>query len=136
MKNQPRTSEERNMRLLGMSWAGVDKKELQKAVRELAAEQRADGGWSQLPSLNSDAYATGETLVALHEAGMSTNDAVYKRGVQFLLNTQQEDGSWFVRTRAIPLQPPSDSGFPYGGEQWISAAGTNWATMALIHAAR
>ena len=136
MKTQPRTNEERNMRLLGMAWAGVDKKELHKAARELAAEQRADGGWAQLSSLNSDAYATGQTLAALHEAGMSANDAVYKRGVQFLLNTQMEDGSWFVRTRAIPVQPYAESGFPYGWNQWISTAGANWAAMALIYAAK
>jgi ankyrin repeat protein len=136
IRSQPRTSEERNMRLLGMAWAGGEKQELQKAVRELAAQQRADGGWPQFPLLNSDAYATGQTLVALREAGMSIDDAVYRRGVQFLIDTQLEDGSWFVRTRSIPTQPYSESGFPHGVNQWISAAATNWATMALIHAAR
>jgi len=29
------------------------------------------------------------------------------------------------------LQPYFDSGFPYGQDQWISVAGTSWATMAL-----
>jgi hypothetical protein len=28
-------------------------------------------------------------------------------------------------------EPYFDSGFPYGEDQWISAAGTAWATMAL-----
>jgi hypothetical protein len=36
-----------------------------------------------------------------------------------------------VRTRTFPLQPPKDSGFPHGKHQWISAAGTSWAAMAL-----
>jgi glycogen debranching enzyme len=51
--------------------------------------------------------------------------------VQFLLNTQFADGSWFVRTRALPIQPHFESGFPFGRDQFISAAATNWATRAL-----
>jgi len=47
------------------------------------------------------------------------------------MNTQYADGSWFVRTRAVALQPHFESGFPYGRDQFISAAGSNWATMAL-----
>ena len=35
----------------------------------LVREQKPDGGWAQLPGLNSDAYTTGMVLVALHEAG-------------------------------------------------------------------
>ena len=94
--------------------------------------QRADGGWSQLSTLPSDAYATGEALVALVESGaMTATDPVYQRGVQFLLNTQFADGSWFVKSRAIPLQPHFESGFPFGKDQFISAAGSNWAAMAL-----
>jgi len=29
------------------------------------------------------------------------------------------------------FQPYFESGFPHGKDQWISVAGTNWATMAL-----
>jgi len=29
------------------------------------------------------------------------------------------------------VQPYFDSGFPYEHDQWISAAGTAWASMAL-----
>ena len=67
---------------------------------------------------------------------ITAKDAVYQRGVTFLLQTQLEDGSWFVRSRAIPIQPYFDSGFPHGHDQFISAAAANWATMALMLAAR
>lgn len=93
--------------------------------------QRADGGWSDLESMESGAFATGKTLYALHTAGLPVTDAAYARGVRYLLNTQQEDGSWYVKTRALALQPHFDAGFPHGFDQWISAAGTNWATVAL-----
>jgi hypothetical protein len=103
----------------------------------LLARQRPDGGWSQLPSLDSDAYATGQALVALTESGsLRVTDPAYKQGVQFLLKTQFEDGSWYVKSRVIKVQPFFESGFPYGQDQWISAAATNWAVMALAPAAR
>jgi ankyrin repeat protein len=134
-KAAPRTTEERAFQLLGLGWSGAGKDAIRKAGRALVAEQRADGGWSQLPTLTSDAYATGQALVALAESGaLAPTDAAYKRGVQFLLNTQFEDGSWFVKTRAIALQPLFEIGFPHGRDQWISAAGTNWAAMALARA--
>ena len=130
-KAQSANNDDRGYRLLGLAWAGKDKDATQKAMRELLARQRPDGGWSDLDSMESSAYATGKSLFALQTAGLSASDAAYERGVQFLLNTQQEDGSWYVRTRAMAFQPYFDAGFPHGFDQWISAAGTSWATMAL-----
>jgi hypothetical protein len=85
-----------------------------------------------LPTMGSDAYATGEALYALNAAGrMPVTDQVYTKGVKYLLNTQAADGSWHVKSRSIWVQPYFESGFPYGHDQWISAAGTSWAAMAL-----
>ena len=130
-KARPKNNDDRGWRLLGLAWAGKDNDATQKAIRELLAVQRADGGWSDLESMESSAYATGKALVALQTAGLSVSDAAYNRGVQFLLNTQQEDGSWYVKTRAMAFQPYFDAGFPHGFDQWISAAGSSWATTAL-----
>jgi ankyrin repeat protein len=132
-KEQPKTTEDRAFQLLGLMWAGGKQEIARKAALDLLHGQRSDGGWAQTPSLTSDAYATGQALVALREAGVITPaDAAYKRGAQFLLNSQGEDGSWYVRSRSIPFQPYFESGFPYGPDQFISAAATNWATMALL----
>lgn len=136
MKARPGTTEERALQLLGLGWAGAGKDAIQKAARPLLAQQRPDGGWSQIPTLPSDAYATGQALVALREAaGLPVTDPAYQRGVRFLINTQLEDGSWYVRSRSMPFQPFFESGFPHGHDQWISAAASNWATMALALAA-
>jgi len=134
MTAQPQTNDERAFRLLGLGWAGVKSNDevIKKAVRGLLQEQRADGGWAQLPTLTSDAYSTGQALVALRQAGaIALTDPAYKRGVEFLMKTQLEDGSWYVKSRSIPVQPYFESGFPYGPDQWISTAATNWAAMAL-----
>jgi ankyrin repeat protein len=136
-KAQPRVNEERAYQLLGLAWSQSPKAMIQKAARALIAGQRADGGWSQLPTLASDAYATGQALVALEQSGaIPPTDTVYKRGVEFLRKTQLEDGSWFVKSRAIAIQPYFESGFPHGRNQFISAAATDWAVMALAAAVR
>jgi ankyrin repeat protein len=126
------TTEDRAFQLLGLGWSAASKARIQAAARALVGEQRKDGGWAQLPALDSDAYATGQALVALEESGaMTPGDPAYKRGVQFLMNSQMADGSWYVPSRALKIQPHFESGFPYGRDQFISAAATNWATAAL-----
>jgi hypothetical protein len=131
-KARSTNNDDRGWRLLGLAWAGKDKDATQTAMRELLAKQRADGGWSDIDSMESGAYATGKALYALQIAGLSGSDSAYARGVQFLLSTQQEDGSWYVRSRAMAFQPYFDAGFPHEFDQWISAAGSNWATLALL----
>ena len=131
-ESSPPTHQERVFQLLGLSWAGKPARELRHLVDELKSEQKSDGGWSQLPNLQSDAWATGQSLIALHTAGgMPTEDGAYQRGLRFLLNTQFDDGSWFVKSRSFPFQKPFESGFPHGRDQWISAPATAWAAMAL-----
>ncbi len=132
---RPYNNDDRGWRLLGLAWAGKDKAATQAALRELLAAQRADGGWADLDIMESGAYATGKALYALQAAGMAASDAAYERGIRFLLKTQQADGSWYVRTRAMAFQPYFEGGFPHGADQFISAAGSGWATLALLNAA-
>jgi ankyrin repeat protein len=128
----PRVNEDRVFQLLGMKWTNAPKDAIDAAARALVKEQRADGGWAQLPTLDSDAYATGQALYALVESGaVMPDDPAYRRGADFLVKRQLSDGSWFVRSRAIPIQPLFDAGFPHGPDAFISAAGTNWAALAL-----
>jgi ankyrin repeat protein len=120
-------------KIMGLAWAGAPAEELQDDVTQLLALQQSDGGWAQLPQMNSDAWATGQSLVAMYLAGrLPPTDAALRRGLDFLLRTQFDDGSWYVQSRAWPFQPPFDSGFPFGRDQWISDGATAWATMALL----
>jgi hypothetical protein len=87
--------------------------------------------------MQSDAYATGQALYALRQAGaLGATSAAFRRGLRFLLDTQQPDGSWLVKTRLhspAPISPPFfDSGFPNGRDQYSSFAGSAWAVMGML----
>ena len=132
-RQKPAIHNEAVFQLLGLHWSSAPRATLGEYVKRLVSAQRADGGWSQLAGLESDAWATGSALYALHEAGgMPPTDAVYQRGVAFLLRTQFEDGSWWVRSRSWPFQPHFNGQFPHGKDQWISQGATAWAAMALL----
>jgi N-acyl-D-amino-acid deacylase len=133
----PVTTDDKAFRLFGLHWSKADAPTIRDGVALLLREQKPDGGWAQFAGLNSDAYATGMVLVALHEAGnVRAEEPAYRRGVKYLLETQEPDGSWLVHKRAVPINAYFDSGFPHGKFQFISYAGTCWATMALSYAAR
>jgi ankyrin repeat protein len=128
-----KNSEDRASKLLGLKWAGATLAERQQAIDDIRIDQRTDGGWAQLPNMASDAYATGQALYALHEAGgVAVDDSVYGRGVKYLLQTQDKDGSWYVAKRAMPNNNYFDAGFPHGESQYASFNGTCWAMMALL----
>ena len=125
-------TEDRVFRLRALHVAGAPEDEIRGAAQELLKTQRADGGWAQLANLDSDAYATGTALVALHQAGgVATADPAYRNGLRFLLAKQLEDGSWHVATRSTPIQTYYESGYPHGEDQFISITAAGWATTAL-----
>jgi ankyrin repeat protein len=134
---QPHSTEDFTYRLFGLYWAEATAEECSRAAHDLLALQRPDGGWSELPHMTSDAYSTGEAMVALQEAGgVDVTDPGWQKGLHYLLSTQQTDGSWHVHTRMLSpaaVSPPYiESGFPYGHDQYLSTDATCWAAMALM----
>ncbi len=137
LRASPETTEDYTYRLMGLAWAGASAVERASAVRGLRRLQRSNGGWAQLPRMEPDAYATGEALVALHDSGeVPVTDPAWRKGLKYLMSTQNPDGSWRVRTRMVsPAQvspPYFETGFPFGHDQFISAAGTSYAAMTLM----
>lgn len=128
---QPRSAEERAMRLMGLVWTDASRTQIADAIKMVRDQQEASGGWSQFGRTPPDAYATGLSLYALHVAGVEPTDETYKKGVAFLLDSQYQDGTWLVRTHSFPVQRYFESGFPYGRHQWISTSGTSWASLAI-----
>ena len=126
-------TEDRVFRLRAVQELGCPAADVRAAAQELIGTQQPDGGWAQRDGMESDAYATGTALAALHQAaGLAPDDPVYRRGVRFLLATQLEDGSWHVRSRSKPFQLYFESGFPHGKDQFISLAASSWATTAVM----
>jgi hypothetical protein len=147
------TTEDRVFQLLGLSWAQPgfrgsnnplarrlhdqwlpeDIPVAQALVSQLRLLQRIDGSWAQRATGASDAYATGQVLCCLYVVGgLDRQDLAFKKGIQYLEDQQQEDGSWRVKTRSKPIQTYFESGFPHGKSQFISIAASSWATMALL----
>lgn len=130
-KTPAERTQERSFKVLGLAWSNADQKTIATAVKDLRALQNRNGGWSQLATMETDAYATGMALYALSVAGVPAKDAAYQAGLNYLLSTQATDGTWHVKTRSLPLQPYFETGYPYDHDQWISAAGAAYATLAI-----
>jgi len=126
-----RTAEDRAMRLMGLAWIKAPRPEIERAAKSVLDQQQPGGGWRQRDELQPDAYATGISLYALRAGNVSTTNDAYLRGIQFLRQSQYQDGSWLVKTRSYPTQPYFESGYPFGNNQWISVAGASWATLAI-----
>lgn len=134
LRTAPQETEDRVFRLRALQIAGVADENIRQACDDLLGRQRADGGWAQLDdaSSQSDAYATGTVLAALHQAGgMPTSATAYRQGLAFLLSTQLDDGSWHVVSRSKPFQAYFESGYPHGKDQFISIAAASWAATSL-----
>ncbi|MEQ1829085.1 MAG: dienelactone hydrolase family protein [Pirellula sp.] len=102
-------------------------------IADLMKSQRQDGGWAQKAVMESDAYATGTALYALNRTGTAISDPVWKRGIEYLVKTQHENGSWHVVTRSNPIQTYYETGFPHAKDQFISSYATAWATICLLY---
>jgi hypothetical protein len=117
--------------LLGVRLA-TPRETMQAAIGELLALQRADGGWGQtFPGWGSDAFATGQTLYVLSLVGFTAERPEIKRGVDFLVATQQPDGSWPMKSRSTPDGSPGSSKLLTP----ITCAASSWATLGLARLA-
>jgi hypothetical protein len=133
LRTEPKDTEDRVFRLQALTYAGAGEADVQNETKNLMNSRRDDGGWAQTPQMNSDAYATATALVALRQAGgLPADGQVIQYGLRFLIDTQLDDGSWHVVTRATPFQTYYESGFPHQQDQFISITASSWATLALL----
>lgn len=117
------------LRLLQIS--RVDKSATLKLKEKLIALQQQDGGWSQTSDQGSDAFATGQSLYALHRAGVSNSDPAVRRGLSFLVKTQLADGTWPMQSRPNP-----ETGRPADDLNPITYAAAAWATIGMTQHVR
>lgn len=94
---------------------------------EVLARQNDDGGWGFLADDPSDALTTGQVLYAVSLGSVDTAEVTdaLRRGTDFLLRSQNDDGSWTVPSRLFSEEPSDRNDYVYG--VW----GTAWATIGL-----
>jgi squalene-hopene/tetraprenyl-beta-curcumene cyclase len=117
------------LRLLVALQARRRREDLRAGIDGLLARQNPDGGWGQLRTLPSDAYATGQALYVLGLAGVDRHRPEIRRGVSFLVMNQREDGSWPMTSRAHPGAKPYTNPVPIGH------FGSCWAVIGLARSA-
>ena len=127
----PKLQEDFVARLWSLKWFGDDANQRAELVRKIVDRQQSDGGWAAEDHLSSEAYSTGLTLFALLDTGELPTSPPIARGLAYLLKTQHAEGSWFVATRAKPVQVFFDNGDPHGKNQFISITATGWSVAAL-----
>jgi hypothetical protein len=121
-------TQELSLRMLLDIREGRTAEQLKPQIDQLLARQNADGGWSQLKDLPSDAYATGQLLWALSFAGIQPDHPQIVRAVSFLIANQQENGAWPMTFR--PLTGPNAS--KKRNPVPITHFGTAWATLGIV----
>ncbi|HEX4020602.1 MAG TPA: hypothetical protein VHX63_05630 [Acidobacteriaceae bacterium] len=117
----------------------MNEAERTRLLAEVGNLQRTDGGWA-LSSLNkqagwnwkwldntseSDGCATGLVVLALEESGISRQDKMLERGVEWLKQHQEKNGSWRATSLNMKRDPESNIG------RFMSDAATGYAVLAL-----
>jgi squalene-hopene/tetraprenyl-beta-curcumene cyclase len=115
------------LRLILWRRLGLPAGEWEPLVKKIRSAQNPDGGYSQVPKAKSDAYATGQALYALAEAGAKPDDEAVRKAQSFLAKTQREDGGWAMVSRAIMRD-----GKPPKNLEPITHAGSAWAVLGLV----
>ena len=91
----------------------------QRALALIREGQAADGGWGPFVTSPPEVFDTALAVLALAEARELPDAA--RRGRRYLLERQQDDGSWVETTR------------PSGGESYAQRISTTaWALLALL----
>lgn len=99
------------------------------AWTRLLARQNPDGGWPFVPDQESDAMSTGQAVYALalsHPSGEARS--ALSRGVDHLVATQREDGTWPMESALASAEPSEAKDYVY--TYW----GTTWASIGLARA--
>ena len=108
--------------LLARAFDNPDADRFRQALEMLVRGQSKDGGWGPFAQSPPEAFDTALAVLALDQFRDQPGvPAMISRGRAFLVESQQEDGSWVETTR------------PTGNESYAQRLSTTgWATLALL----
>src|SRR5256884_1795625 len=124
---QPISTQDEVLKVLALAkFGGAEQKSaIQSLVERLITEQRPSGGWRECPDhadlQEPNPFSTGQVLYAFKQAGVSISSSPFIKGVKYLMDVQQADGSWKVDGHVLHGQ-----GAPYAPSMWaiIGLAGS------------
>ncbi len=126
-RKEPTEQQDAALRLILVTQLGGRDAEAAMLADWLIERQGKDGGWQQQsPEMASDAYATGQTLYSLALADANKHREAIRRGQEFLIKSQQDDGSWLMTSRPAK---PGDAGAK--NLVPIKGAAAAWAVLGL-----
>ena len=99
-----------------------------RALAFLRREQEADGSWFGRWGTNY-IYGTWSVLCALNAAGLGPDDPAVRRGAEWLLSVQRDDGGWGEDEETY-------AGAPAGRYKESLPSQTAWALLGLMAAGR
>jgi Prenyltransferase and squalene oxidase repeat len=124
--------------LLALEAQQIKRSVYERACAWLRRKQRADGGWSPEPSVNTSTWVTSLVLLAVTEADLPSGD--YQRAVDWTVRQIRPDLTGFERLisrmRGSPRLEEISGGSPWfpGTAAWIGP--TVMSVVALSNAAQ
>ena len=119
------------MRLMGLVWTDAPRARVNAAIKDVRDRQEASGGWSQFGRTAPDAYATGLSLYALHVAGVPATDDDVPEGCGVPAQHAVSGRNLAGEDALLPGPAILRKRIPLRRHQWISTAGTSWASLAI-----
>lgn len=103
-------------------------KTIEDAKTYIAQHQNKDGGWPLIPGGDSNVENTAFAVWALIDAGWGTGSQVIRTGVQYLRNTQLDNGGWNNNTAHTTFAlialaaAETDPEVRFNGLRWLKKA--------------
>ena len=103
-------------------------KTIEGAKTYIVQHQNKDGGWPLTPGGDSNVENTAFAIWALIDAGWGTGSQVIRSGVQYLRNTQWDNGSWNNNTAHTTFAlialaaAETDPELRFKGLRWLKGA--------------
>ena len=122
---EPGASSEWHIARLVVASRQRDESQRSGLLERVLSAQNADGGWGWLVGGPSNPFSTGQAIYALALVDDERARPARQRGVAYLLERQQPDGTWATPSKLTSTAPSDGKDYIY--RYW----GTAWASIGL-----